>query len=62
MNELIRQLDTAIAALYGLEIKTTRNNLDRLLGSIQVLDTVREKMNDMLNQHTERGPDDGADN
>ena len=40
MDEIIRQLDIVRNALGTLNIVSNRNNLDTLLGSMQILDRV----------------------
>ena len=42
MNEIVGNLQLVINTLQELDIKSTYDNLNRLLGSIQVLDRIKQ--------------------
>ena len=44
MDGYIRSIDLVINALQGLAIISTKENMDRLLGSIQTLEKMQQEM------------------
>lgn len=54
------RIQMVISTLDGLDIKATKNNLDRTLGSIQELERIRDEL--MINDiKTEEAQDGNAD-
>ena len=54
------RIQMVISTLEGLDIKATKNNLDRTLGSIQELERIRDEL--MINDiKTEEAQDGNAD-
>lgn len=51
MKDLIAKLDLVRATLGTLDIRSTRHNLDSILGSIQVIDGVIDKLKGMKTEN-----------
>ena len=51
--DIISGINLVIDTLQGLNIQSTRENLDKLLGSIQVLDRIRDTIIEMTQQQQE---------
>lgn len=47
MKELAEKIQMVMNTLEGIEIKSTVNNMDRLLGSLQMLGSVRDELNNV---------------
>lgn len=47
MNEIINQLAVIKGALGELNVTSTRHNLDRILGSMQIIDHVTKQLREM---------------
>ena len=54
MEDLIAQLDLVRSALGTLDIRSTRHNLDNILGSIQIIDRVIGELKEMGRENSER--------
>ena len=55
--DIINGINLVIDTLQGLNIQSTRENMDKLLGSIQLLDRIRDTIIGMTQQQSELSPD-----
>lgn len=55
--DIISGINLVIETLQGLNIQSTRDNMDKLLGSIQLLDKIRDTIIGMTQQQSELSPD-----
>ena len=59
--DIISGINLVIETLQGLNIQSTRDNMDKLLGSIQVLDKIRDTIIGMTQQQQESEPEPEED-